>query len=201
MPIDPKSALTLPPGPFRAYLFDLDGTVADSMPLHLIAWTKAVTEHGGTFPEELFWAWGGIPLPKTVELLNERFGYSMSPTDVVRRKEELYLANLDKLQPVASVLAHIQADHGRIPFAIVSGSPCASIRKTLTHLGLLDYFKVIVGAEDYTRGKPDPEPFLTAARLLNVAAEDCLVFEDADLGITAAKAANMAWIRVPTGPA
>ena len=167
------------------------------MPLHLVSWQQAVREHGGEFPDELFWAWGGIPLPRTVEMLNERFGYTLSATEVVHRKEQLYLEMIDQVRPIASVAAHISAQHGRIPLAVVSGSPCLSITRTLQALHLQHCFDAIVGAEDYTHGKPDPEPFLTAARKLNVAPADCLVFEDADAGIQAAEAAGMSWVRVP----
>ncbi len=196
----PEPSLLLPPGPFSAYLFDLDGTVADSMSLHFQSWTQAVQEQGGTFPEELFFAWGGIPLPRTVELLNQRFGYSLSPAAISRRKEELYLTLLPGIEPVASVLAVIEAAHGRLPLAIVSGSPHESIERTLSTLGLLDRFAVLVGAEDYTHGKPDPEPFLTAAARLGVPPSECLVFEDADAGIASAEAAGMAWVRIPHAP-
>ena len=194
MPVQP---IALPPGDFSAYLFDLDGTLADSMPLHFRSWTQAVTEQGCSFPEDLFYAWGGIPLPRTVEMLNERFGYAMSPAEVAGRKEQLYLSMLDEVQPIASVVTHVHAQHGRIPLAIVSGSPRASIVHTLTLLKLLDYFAVLVGAEDYERGKPAPEPFLTAAARLGVPAQACLVFEDADAGIAAAQAAGMQWVRIP----
>jgi len=189
--------LAIPPKPYRAYLFDLDGTVADSMPLHLRSWQQAVEEHGGHFPIDLFYAWGGMPLVRSVELLNERFGYQMDPAQVVRRKEQLYYELLPALKPIPSVLAHIQTQHGRIPLAIVSGSPRASIQRTLMQLGLLDRFDVVVGSEDYTHGKPHPEPFLTAAARLKVAPADCLVFEDADSGIASAEAAGMDWVRVP----
>ena len=191
------TALELPPGDFKAYLFDLDGTIADSMPLHYLGWRQAVEEHGGHFPEDLFYAWAGIPLPRTVEMLNERFGLRMPVLDVVRRKESLYLSRLEELKPVASVLHHIHARHGEVSFAIVSGSPRTSIVDTLTRLGLLDLFPVLVGAEDYARGKPDPEPFLTAASRIGVAPADCLVFEDAEAGIASARAAGMQWVRVP----
>lgn len=196
---DPAAVLTLPEGDFAAYLFDLDGTVADTMPLHLVSWQQAVAEQGGQFPEALFYAWGGIPLPRTVEMLNERFGYTLDPVAVAHRKEQLYLEELETVAPVASVLAHVERSFGTIPFAIVSGSPHATIVHTLQVMGLTDRFPVIVGAEDYTKGKPDPEPFLTASRLLGVAPEQCLVFEDADAGIAAAQAAGMQWVRVP-GP-
>ena len=192
-----EPALALPPGPFRAYLFDLDGTVADSMALHLRSWTQAVTEQGATFPEDLFYDLGGVPLPRTVEILNERFGYTMDPAGVSRRKEQLYLDLIPNVQPIASVVAIILAEHEGIPFAIVSGSPRVSIDRTLDALGLLDRFDTIVGAEDYTHGKPDPEPFLVAAARLGIAPKDCLVFEDADAGIQSAEAAGMAWVRIP----
>lgn len=189
--------LAIPDKPYCAYLFDLDGTVADSMPLHWISWKQAVEEHGGHFPEHLFYEWGGMPLLKSVELLNERFGYKMSPPDVVRRKEQLYYELVPELKAIPAVLAHVEAQGGRIPLAIVSGSPCGSIHRTLTQLGLLSHFDVLVGSEDYKHGKPDPEPFLTAAERLGVAPKDCLVFEDADAGIAAAEAAGMDWVRVP----
>lgn len=189
--------LPLPEGEFRAYLFDMDGTIADSMPVHFRSWTKAVEEQGATFPIDLFYAWGGLTLPRTVELLNEKFGYTMHPQQVSKRKEELYLSMIHEVQPIRSVVAHIEAQHGKIPFAVVSGSPRASIDQTLTLLGLHDYFQAIVSPEDYTHGKPNPEPFLTAAAKLGVAPKDCLVFEDADAGIAAAEAAGMQWVRVP----
>ena len=137
-----------------------------------------------------------VPL-NVVELANEKFKTTLDPVTVVEHKEALYLAMLDRLQPVASVLAIVKENAGKIPFAIVSGSPRSSIVSTLTTLGLLEYFPVLVGAGDYMHGKPDPEPFLTAAKLLGVAPEQCLVFEDAEAGIASAIAAGMQYVRVP----
>lgn len=192
-----EAGLVLPPGPFAAYLFDLDGTIADSMPLHFRSWTQAVHEFGGTFPEKDFYDLGGVPLPRTVEILNERYGYTMPPAATANRKEQLYLQMLPELKPVAAVLAVIRRDHGRIPFAVVSGSPRESIVSSLRTLHLLEEFPVIVGAEDYAQGKPHPEPFLTAAARLGVQPSECLVFEDADAGIASAEAAGMRWVRIP----
>jgi beta-phosphoglucomutase family hydrolase len=189
--------LILPAGDFKAYLFDLDGTVADSMPLHFRAWTKAVSDAGGTFPEEVFYELGGVPIVRVVEILNERFGSNMQPEATAHRKELLYVDMLPQVQAIKSVVVHIHAMHGKIPLAIVSGSPRSSIESTLKTLGLEHYFTTIVGAEDYTHGKPDPEPFLTAAARLSVDPKDCLVFEDAAAGIASAKAAGMAFVHVP----
>lgn len=190
-------ALPLPAGNFRAYLFDLDGTVADTMPGHYVAWTKALAAHNAVLPEALFYEWGGVPPLRVAEMLNERFGYGLDPAALMRDKEALFLLGVDDVKPIASVLAHIVEAHGRIPLAIVSGSPRANVEKTLATLGLTDRFDVLVCAEDYAQGKPHPEPFLLAARLLNVAPADCLVFEDADAGIASATAAGMQWVRVP----
>lgn len=189
--------LKLPPGDFEAYLFDCDGTIADSMPLHYEAWQIALAEHGGQFPKELFYAWAGVSLSKVVEMLNEKYQLSMPVAEILLRKEQLYYEFLPKLRVIPGVLAHIQARHGKIPFAVVSGSQRESIAKTLRVLGLTDYFPVIVGAEDIALGKPHPDPFLLAARLLGVQPEKCLVFEDADLGIQSARSAGMSWVRVP----
>ena len=187
----------LPEGNFKAYLFDLDGTIADSMPLHFRAWTKAIEAAGGHFPEEVFYELGGVPIVRVVEILNERFGYTMPAEDTAHKKEELYLTLIHEVQPIAAVVAHVKAMHSKIPLAIVSGSPRASIESTLETLGLTGCFDTLVGAEDYTHGKPDPEPFLTAAKRLNIDPKDCLVFEDADAGIASAKAAGMSWVKVP----
>jgi HAD superfamily hydrolase (TIGR01509 family) len=95
------------------------------------------------------------------------------------------------LQGIPDVIEHIEAQHGRIPFAVVSGSRRASVVGSLTALGLLDKFDVLVCAEDYKHGKPAPDGFLLAASKLGVAPRHCLVFEDTDLGIEAATAAGM----------
>ncbi len=197
MPVTP---LPLPEGDHRAYLFDLDGTVADTMPAHYRAWSATFAQAGGSFPLDLFYSWGGIPLPRTVEMYNELYGTHLDPTATVARKESLYLSKVDEMKPIESVLFHVLEAHGRIPLAIVSGSPTASVLRTLGVLGITDRFAAIIGADDYTHGKPNPEPFLLAASRLHVDPQYCLVFEDADAGIASAVAAGMPWVRVPQTP-
>ncbi len=191
--------LKIPAHPFAAYLFDCDGTIADSMPLHFLAWNKALAEHDCPFPEELFYAWGGRPVAEIIAMLNAQHGLSMPVATVEREKEDLFLELLPQLKAVPEVLEHIYETHGKIPFAVVSGGPRDSVERTLNQLGILHLFEVLVCAGEYTRGKPAPEPFLKAAGLLKVAPENCLVFEDAELGIEAAEAAGMQWVRIP-GP-
>ena len=189
--------LKLPEGLFKAYLFDCDGTIADSMPLHFKAWKKALAEWHCEFEEKLFYEWGGMPVAEIVSTLNERDGLNMPVETVARRKEELYFEFLPQLKPVPEVLEHIRNEHGRIPFGVVSGSTKESVTASLGTLDLLDRFDTMVCAGDYTKSKPDPEAFLLAAARLGVAPERCLVFEDTDMGIQAAQAAGMASVKVP----
>jgi len=189
--------LKLPQGSFRAYLFDCDGTIADSMPLHYVAWTQALGEWNCAFEEELFYAWGGRPTEEIIATLNQKYGMKMPVQSVAERKEELYFELLPQLKVVPEVLEHIEAQHGRIRFAVVSGSARDSVTASLATLNLLDRFDTLVCAGDYKRSKPDPEAFLLAASKLGVAPAECLVFEDTEMGIQAATAAGMASVKVP----
>jgi HAD superfamily hydrolase (TIGR01509 family) len=188
--------LQLPIGDFRAYLFDCDGTIVDSMPLHYIAWKTALAEWNCIYPEDLFYAWGGKPTREIISDLNEMNGLAMPVEALAERKEELYFALLPQLQAIPEVLELIEAEHGRIPFAVVSGGRSTSVERSLSVLGLMGHFETIVGSEDYVNSKPAPDAFLLAAERLGVAPADCLAFEDTDLGIQAATAAGMATVKV-----
>jgi len=189
--------LEVPEKDFRAYLFDCDGTIVDSMPLHYIAWKKALAEWNCPFEEELFYSWGGRPVREIITALNEMHGLAMPVDSVAKRKESLYFELEDQLKAIPDVIEHIEAKHGHIPLAVVSGSRRTSVLHSLSALGLVEKFDVLVCAEDYARGKPAPDCFLKAAEQLGVAPQDCLVFEDTEMGIEAAKAAGMSWVRVP----
>ncbi len=144
-----KMKLRIPGGAFQAYLFDCDGTIADSMPLHYVAWKSALAEWNCTLPEELFYAWGGFPVAEIISRLNEKQGLQMPVSVVARRKEELYFDALPKLKAVPEVVEHIDAQHGRIPFAVVSGSTRDSVTASLRTLQLLEKFETLVCAGDY----------------------------------------------------
>jgi HAD superfamily hydrolase (TIGR01509 family) len=189
--------LSLPEGIFRAYLFDCDGTIADSMPLHYNAWKKALAEWNCAYDEELFYAWGGKPVRTIIADLNQMHGLDMPVDAVAKRKETFYHEQLPQLKAIPAVLEHVLREYGKIPMAVVSGSRRASVVGSLTALGLLDKFDTLVCAEDYVHGKPAPDCFLLAAERLGVAPRECLVFEDTELGIEAATTAGMASVRVP----
>ncbi len=189
--------LELPAGNFGAYLFDCDGTIVDSMPLHYKAWQQILGEWNCEFSEERFYAWGGMPIVEIISTLNKEFGLSMPVETLAARKESLYFELLPHLQPVPEVVEHVLAMHGKIPFAVVSGSTRDSVVASLTALKLLDRFDALVCAGEYRNSKPHPEAFLLAAEKLGVHPNTCLVFEDTDMGIEAATAAGMKSARVP----
>jgi len=189
-------SLAIPEGPFKAYLFDCDGTIVNSMPLHYQAWKRIFLEQGCEFSEATHYTLGGMPTEEIVALLNAEQGLSMNPAEVALRKEEYYYEIIHRLEAVPEVLEEIHRMHGEIPFAVVSGGTRESVTKSLAALNILDKFETLVCAEDYVKSKPDAEPYLTAAKRLGVAPEECLVFEDTAIGIQAATAAGMASVKI-----
>jgi beta-phosphoglucomutase-like phosphatase (HAD superfamily) len=188
--------LDIPDREYGGYIFDCDGTLADNMPLHYRAWSRAMQDFGGTYPEELFYEWGGRPTTHIVQALNERFGLSMDVEAVVRRKEDVYLSMIPDVEPMTAVVEFARSRRGVAPMAVASGGHRALVIATLEALGISEWFDAVVCAEDYERGKPHPDPFLLAAARLGVAAGECVVFEDSTTGIEAAKAAGMDWVLV-----
>ena len=189
--------ISIPHGEFAAYIFDCDGTLADTMPLHFKAWCAALGKYECEFPEAMFYELGGTPTERIVEILNERHGHTMPPREAAREKENLFLEMLSRIAPIEPVVAIVNAMHGKLPLAVASGGHRHVVKRTLSALGLMEKFDVIVCAEDYSSGKPAPDPFLTAAARLGVEPTKCLVFEDTQTGIRAAKAAGMQWVLVP----
>lgn len=188
--------LDIPARDFDGYIFDCDGTLADNMPLHYRAWSRAMEDFGGRYPEELFYEWGGRPTSHIVELLNERFGLSMDVDAVVRRKEHYYFELIPEVKPVADVVEFARAARGKASLSVASGGHRELVVPTLRAMGILEWFDAVVCAEDYEHGKPHPDPFLLAAKLMGVPPSGCVVFEDSPTGIEAAKAAGMAWVFV-----
>jgi len=197
MDAHPSPALTLPPGDFDAYIFDCDGTLADTMPTHYKAWTIALGEHAADFPEAMFYELGGVPTARIVEILNERHGHTLPVHETVEIKEKHFLEMSHEIAAIEPVVALVHKYHGVKPLAVASGGHRRIVLNTLRALGIADLFQAIVCSEDYQRGKPSPDPFLEAALRLNMAPERCLVFEDTATGIAAATAAGMQSVLVP----
>ena len=193
--------LDIPSGEFAAYLFDLDGTLIDSMPVHLKAWAIAM-EHAGLrvpFDADYFYSLGGVPTLDSAVIYGEHYGLAIDPHAVVDEKEQLYLTLLNEvtlIEPVAAFARMVAATH---PVAIVTGGGSEIAYPALEAAGLRSIFPVVVTPEDVApgRGKPSPDMFLLAAKKLGVAPGRCLVFEDAVPGVEAAKAAGMQVVVVP----
>jgi HAD superfamily hydrolase (TIGR01509 family) len=190
------SFLQLPARDFDAYIFDCDGTLADTMGLHYEAWKLALEPHGADLPEDLYYQWGGRPTKEIVESLNEMQGLFMDPERIVVVKEGLYHSLIPSVQPIESVISVARSMHGKKPMAVASGGGRASVHKTLASLGLMELFDAIITSEDYQNGKPFPDPYLEAARRLGVEPTACLVFEDTEIGRQSAHAAGMECVLV-----
>jgi HAD superfamily hydrolase (TIGR01509 family) len=188
--------LELPGRDFDAYIFDCDGTLADTMGLHYDAWKMALEPHGADLPEELYYTWGGRPTREIVEALNEMQGLFMDPDAMVHHKEGLYHTLLPEVTAIEPVVAFARSMHGKKPLAVASGGGRKAVTATLESLGLIPLFDAVVTSEDYVNGKPAPDPYLEAARRLGVDPAGCLVFEDTEIGRQSANAAGMACVLV-----
>jgi beta-phosphoglucomutase family hydrolase len=175
----------------KALIFDLDGTLVDSMPLHYEAWKEVCATKGLHFTEKEFYSLAGVPSDRIFEIINERHGTDFDPTIHSKIKEDTYLTKIEKLKPVMPVYQLAIENHGKLPMAIGTGSPGDHSWEAVKTLGLDKYFDILVSKNDVKKGKPDPETFLKCAKAMNVEPQYCQVFEDGDPGIQAAKSAGM----------
>ena len=198
---------TAPPH-VSALIFDCDGTLADTMPVHFVAWTAMLAEHGIAFPEARFYALAGMPAVPTIRMLAAEQGVALAegePERMTLDKEGRYVAMLDRVRPVPEVCAVAERYRGELPLAVGSGGDGWVVECTLRAIGLYDWMQAIVGAEDTERHKPEPDVFLEAARRLGADPVGCAVFEDSDLGLEAARRAGMLavdirpWRSAPAG--
>lgn len=192
--------IQFPTRDYAGYIFDLDGTLIDSMPVHFDAWTAGLRNSGFVheFTEELFYSLGGVPTKRIVEILNERHGTTLDPDAVMHEKERLYLELLPGVPRIVPVVEFAERAVARgLPISIASGGPRPVVDAALRGAGLDHLFRVIVTPEDVQHGKPSPEMFLLAAARMGVPARECLVLEDAEMGRRAAVAAGMDYVMVP----
>lgn len=175
----------------KGLIFDLDGTVANTMQNHFEAWRAAVSPFGINFTGEVFMQLTGMPKAATILKLNELFGTNMNTDEVGKAKAEVYKELVLETQEIKVVTDVIRKYHGVLPMSIGTGSTQFGAKRTLSILGLEDYFNPIITADDVQNFKPAPDTFLKCAELMGVAPKDCLVFEDGILGIQAAESVGM----------
>lgn len=193
--------LDLPDRDFAGYIFDCDGTLVDSMPLHFRAWTASFEHHGApwVWTEDEFYANAGVPDRVTTMELNERYGADIDPDSVHDWKLEWYSKHVPDLKPVHAVAELAKKYHAEgTHISVASGSDLSIVEPSLKVTGLRELFEIVITPALVEHGKPAPDMFLLAAEQMGVAPEDCLVFEDGQAGIDAATAAGMASVFVPS---
>ncbi|MFC3912756.1 HAD family hydrolase [Pseudaeromonas sharmana] len=184
---------------FKALIFDMDGTLVDSMPLHLAAWMATAQEYGFQCDAQWLYAHGGVPSRKIAAKLASQQNLTLDPQQVAATKTAHYVARIASATPFPEMMSLVERAHGHWPMAIGTGSLHANAERILEQSGLGRFIHTVVAADDVLEHKPAPDTFLQAARLLQVKAEDCLVFEDTEIGCQAALAAGMACVMVVDG--
>ena len=175
----------------KGLIFDCDGTLANTMPLHWRAWSLITQRHGLHFPQDRFYALGGVPSRDILRMLAEEQGRSLDHIAVAHEKEEAYLPLMAQVEPIHAVVEIAKANHGKVPMAVASGGTQKIICQVLDHLKIRHLFAAVVTSEMVKNQKPAPDIFLEAARLIGVEPKFCRGYEDTDLGMTAIRAAGM----------
>jgi len=179
------------PSHIRGLVFDCDGTLADTMPLHWRAWQMITQRHGLHFPEDRFYSLGGVPSRDILKLLSGEQGRSLDHIAIAHEKEETYLASLSHIEPIHAVVEIAKSNHGKIPMAVASGGTQKIISLVLEKLNIRHLFDAIVTSEMVKNQKPAPDIFLEAARRIGVEPKFCRAYEDTDLGMAAIRSAGM----------
>ena len=175
----------------QALIFDCDGTLADTMPLHWQAWQTVTRRYGLEFPMERFYSLGGVPSRDILRMLSVEQNRPLDAVAASKEKEAAYILFLPQIRPVAPVVNIVRENAGKLPMAVASGGIQAHINAVLEHLGLRQFFQAVVTSEDVKRQKPAPDIFLEAARRLGVPPRFCRAYEDTDLGLQAIRAAGI----------
>jgi beta-phosphoglucomutase family hydrolase len=175
----------------KGIIFDCDGTLADTMPLHWRAWQAIAARHRFHFPEDRFYSLGGVPSRDILRMLSAEQGLGLDHLAIAREKEAVYLPLIAQVEPINTVVGVAREHYGKIPLAVASGGTRAVIEQVLEHLGIRHLFQAIVTSEDVVHQKPAPDIFLEAARRIGVAPQCCRAYEDTDLGMQAIRAAGM----------
>jgi len=182
----------------KGLIFDCDGTLADTMPLHWRAWQVITARHNFYFPQDRFYSLGGVPSRDILKLLSAEQGLALDHLAVAREKEAEYLPLLAQVEPINAVVGIARDHFGKLPLAVASGGTQRSIEQVLGRLGIRHLFSAVVTSEEVLRQKPAPDIFLEAARRIGVPPHLCRAYEDTDLGMQAIRAAGMEAVDVRT---
>jgi len=175
----------------KGLVFDCDGTLADTMPLHWRAWQVIATKYKLHFPQDRFYALGGVPSRDILKMLAEEQGVTLDHIKAAHEKENAYLPMLPEVEPIHAVVEIAQANHGKIPMAVASGGTETVINMVLEHLKIRHLFGAVVTSEMVKNQKPAPDIFLEAARRIGVDPKFCRAYEDTELGLQAIRSAGM----------
>ena len=175
----------------KGLIFDCDGTLADTMPLHWRAWELVTQRHGIHFPEDRFYSLGGVPSRDILKMLAREQGRSLDHIAVAHEKEEAYLSMMARAEPIHAVVEIARSNHGKIPMAVASGGTQEIIGLVLERLNIRHLFDVLVTSEMVEHQKPAPDIFIEAARRIGVEPKFCRGYEDTDVGLQAIRAAGM----------
>jgi HAD superfamily hydrolase (TIGR01509 family) len=176
----------------QGLIFDCDGTLVDSMPLHMKAWEYAITQAGGTWNYDFIFSKKGMQGQDILALYNQSFGADLDVESTARRKQEYFNRHCTEMKPIHAVVALVHRYALRLPMAVASGGSRENVLLSLELVGIKQHFAAIVTADDKdVRPKPSPEIFLEAAKRIHVDPQFCQVFEDGDAGLEAARNAGM----------
>ncbi|WP_158972776.1 HAD family phosphatase [Paraglaciecola sp. L3A3] len=184
---------------YKAIVFDMDGTLIDSMGAHVKAWQNTCEHFGYDFDPEYMHGLGGVPTRQIAVLLNNKFSLNCDPDEVAAKKREYWTAIADTPSIIEQTCAVVDHYQGKLKMGIGTGSERQHALDVLAKTGLDKKIPVLVTASDVTNGKPHPDTFLRVAELLGVEPTECVVFEDTEIGRQAAEAANMDCILVKNG--
>jgi beta-phosphoglucomutase-like phosphatase (HAD superfamily) len=179
------------PNYIKGLIFDCDGTLVDSMPLHMKAWEYAVVQSGAVWDYDFIFSKKGMPGKDIIELYNRHFPKKLSFNDVVKVKQDYFSTHRKDFQPIQPVVDIVLRYKNILPMAVASGGTLENVKIQLQALGIHTFFKAIVTADDDVKPKPAPDIFLEAAKRIGIPPEYCQVFEDGDLGLEAAIKAGM----------
>jgi beta-phosphoglucomutase family hydrolase len=179
------------PSHIKGLVFDCDGTLADTMPLHWRAWQVIASKYKLHFPEDRFYALGGVPSRDILKMLAKEQGVTLDHIQASHEKENEYLPLMAQVEPIHAVVEIAQANHGKISMAVASGGTQQIICDVLEHLKIRHLFSAVVTSEMVQNQKPAPDIFLEAARRIGIDPKCCRAYEDTDLGLQAIRSAGM----------